>query len=93
MKATATKSWVESDYRMSMYQNEIPLLITDKAGRIALLVKYDPKTMNDWEADAIMLVSNSSVDSVLSTGKFVSKLNLEFWKPLEPDKPITLKNK
>jgi hypothetical protein len=72
---------------MDLRDDDVPMLVENGKGSIALLVKHDKDTMYPSEADALIIVAN---DSLLKAGEYVRKLNLDYWRPYTGK--VTLQN-
>lgn len=71
-----------SEYGMALKRtkNELPMLVVNSRGTVAMLVNHDSQCMCDWEADAILLLNGDSFTG-FKNGDFIKKLNLEYFKP------------
>lgn len=76
-------------FGMTVQKGELPMLVHNSKGVIALLVNWNENDMCNYEADAILLM-NGDLFGGFKSGMFVKKLNLEFFLPY--DGKLTIAN-
>lgn len=70
-------------FGMTVYLSDLPLLVEDRSGSIALLTSIDGKFSD--EADAVIL--HDANKSFLTI--YVQKLNLDYWRPYKGEVKIS----